>query len=41
MVESWIIEGCLWMSSVAELFQIGDLEDWVVDLDQPGLEVKK
>ena len=41
MEGSWITEEFLWMLNVVELFQTGDLEDWVVDLDQPGLEVKK
>lgn len=29
------------MLNVVELFQIGDLADWVGDLEQPELEVKK
>lgn len=32
--------GCLWMLNVVGLFPIGDLADWVVDLEQLGLEVK-
>lgn len=36
MAGSWIIEESLLMLSEVELYQIGGLEGWVVDLDQPG-----
>jgi hypothetical protein len=38
---SWTIKGFLLMWNVEEQFQIGDLVDLVVDLEQPGLVVMK
>lgn len=41
MEGSLITEGCWLTLNVVELFLIGVPADWVVDLEQLGLEVKK